>query len=249
MWQQKWIIGNWKMHGSRSFNQALLDSLLALPDSEQVLVGVTVPQVYLSQARTQLADAPVLLGAQDVSRFDADGAYTGEVSARMLADVGAGCVLIGHSERRQYFAEDETVLAAKLQHSVRVGLIPILCVGEDLAEREAQQHEVRVAQQLSILTQTEGLQQLVVAYEPVWAIGTGKVAEVEQIAAMHDFIQRKILSLLGKNVSIRVLYGGSVNASNAEAILATDKVDGALIGGASLKADDFARIVADAHKA
>ena len=247
MWQRKWIIGNWKMHGSRSFNQALLDSLLALPDSDRVRVGVTVPQVYLPQAQAQLADSSLLLGAQDVSRFEADGAYTGEVSARMLADVGAGCVLIGHSERRQYFGEDEAVLAAKLQHSVRAGLIPILCVGEHLAEREAQQHETRVAQQLAILTQTEGLQQLVVAYEPVWAIGTGKTASPEQAQQVHAVLRAQLAAASDKAQHIRLLYGGSMNAANAAQLLAQPDIDGGLVGGASLKAADFQAILAAAQ--
>ncbi|PIT54008.1 triose-phosphate isomerase [Snodgrassella alvi] len=248
MWQHKWVIGNWKMNGSNATNQELLQALLKPMDAAvaHVYCGVAVPNVYLAAASAFAADTALAVGAEDVSRFAANGAFTGEVNARMLADVGAQFVLIGHSERRQYFQEDNEELLAKVQNSVAAGVLPILCVGETLAEREAGQEQQVVSAQLALLAQL-GLKEVVVAYEPVWAIGTGKVPDVAQIADMHELIYQQILSLCGEDVKIRVLYGGSVNASNAAEILAVSHVDGALVGGASLQADSFTAIIQAAY--
>lgn len=248
MWQQKWVIGNWKMNGSNATNRLLLQALLKPVDAvaTRVYCGVAVPNVYLAAVCEFAAGTALAVGAEDVSRFAANGAFTGEVNAQMLADVGARFVLIGHSERRQYFQESNDELLAKLQNSVAAGVLPILCVGETLVEREAGQEQQVVSAQLSLLAQL-GLKEVVVAYEPVWAIGTGKVPAVAQIEAMHELIYQQILSLCGEDVKIRVLYGGSVNASNAAEILAVSHVDGALVGGASLQADSFTAIIQAAY--
>lgn len=246
MWQRKWVMGNWKMNGRNALVHDLLTTLLptlaTIPNTVQV--GLALPAVYMSLARQMVAASgnPLWLGAEDVSRFAADGAFTGETSAAMFADAGACFALIGHSERRQYFAEDNAVLREKLSHSIAAGLLPVLCVGETLAEREAGQAQNVVAAQLSVLADLP-LTGIAVAYEPVWAIGTGKVACATQIAEIHSFIYREILSLCGENVKIRTLYGGSVNAGNAAEILAVPHVDGALIGGAALQAGSFAAII------
>ena len=248
MTMQKWVLGNWKMNGRVAANQALLSQLSQIQANEQVAVGVAVPSVYISSALQ--AASHTLIGAEDVSHFANDGAYTGEVSAQMLADVGAQFALIGHSERRQYFAEDESVLAQKYANAVDAGVLPVLCVGETLAEREAGQAEAVVAKQLALLQAAPVLNQTVlVAYEPVWAIGTGVVASIEQIAQMHAFIQQHVLSLLNNDASIRLLYGGSVNPDNCAAIFAVDPVDVALVGGASLQFDSFAQIITAATHA
>ena len=198
--------------------------------------------VATAQRHADCFDNRILTCAQDVSRFPNNGAYTGEVSAEMLADIGTDIVLIGHSERSLYFGEKNEIQRRKMENVLNVGLIPLLCVGESLEEREAgKEHEV-IAHQLSIL---QGLdtKNIAVAYEPVWAIGTGKVATVEQIADMHAFIYKEILSLCGSDVKIRVLYGGSVKADNAADIFAVPHVDGALVGGASLSYDSFTAII------
>ena len=234
MWEQKWVIGNWKMNGRLQNNNALMHRFRILPTAERVLIGLAAPTVYLLQLHNAMQivlSNRILTCAQDVSRFPNNGAYTGEVSAEMLADIGTDIVLIGHSEHRQ-----------KMENVLNVGLIPLLCVGESLDEREAGREKEIIAHQLSIL---KGLNtgHIAVAYEPVWAIGTGKVATVEQIAAMHAFIYQEILSLCGSDVKIRVLYGGSVKAENAADIFAVPYVDGALVGGASLSYDSFTAII------
>ncbi|WP_156956581.1 triose-phosphate isomerase [Stenoxybacter acetivorans] len=248
MQQKKWILGNWKMNGRLAQNADVLSGLLKQPiASENVFVGIAVPSVYIGAAAAQVSGSRCVIGAQDVSRFAADGAYTGEINAAMLQDAGVQFVLIGHSERRQYFGENNAILTEKWQNSLNADLVPVLCVGETLVEREAGLAESVVAEQLSILDGRE-LSHVVAAYEPVWAIGTGKVANHEQIGAMHAFIHERILSLCGNNVKIRTLYGGSVNESNAADILTVPHVDGALVGGASLKADSFAAIIQAAAK-
>lgn len=247
MWQQKWVMGNWKMNGRMAQNNTLLASLQTL-DVAGVTVGIAVPAFYLHTASQSLASSAWLVGGQDVSQFGTDGAYTGECSAAMLADVGADFVLLGHSERRQYFAEDALMLQAKIAHALAAGITPILCVGETLAQRQKEEAQMVVAKQLAVLAGMR-LSTVAVAYEPVWAIGTGQVATVAQIAHMHEFIYQQILFLCTKDVKIRVLYGGSVNAENAADILAVPKVDGALVGGASLKADAFAAIIHAAQQA
>lgn len=243
----KLVIGNWKMNGRLAANLALIDALQADAAVQAAQVAVAPPFAYLGQAAASLAGSNIALAAQDVSAFDKDGAYTGEVSAAMLADVGCRYVLIGHSERRQYFAEDNALLARKLQAAVAAGLIPVYCVGETLAEREADAYKAVIAEQLTVLGALAG-HDYVVAYEPVWAIGTGKVASVEQIDDVHQYIRATLLQCHGASDSIRVLYGGSVKADNADAIFSLQSVGGALVGGASLDVESFGRICQAAEK-
>ena len=244
-WQQPWIIGNWKMNGRRSSTVAFAQAWAEQRLPENVSTGIAAPLPYLLDLKQAAPALPV--GAQDVSRFDKDGAFTGETSAAMLADLGAQFVLLGHSERRQYFGENNETLSAKLDNALAAGLTPILCVGETLAQRQAAQEQAVVAEQLSVL-RGKVMPHIAVAYEPVWAIGTGQVASPEQIADMHAFIYTELLSFSNKSANIRALYGGSVNAQNAQTILTLPNVDGALVGGASLQTDSFAAIVQAAAK-
>ena len=244
-WQQPWIIGNWKMNGRRSSTAAFAQAWAAQRLPENVCTGIAAPLPYLLDLKQAAPALPV--GAQDVSRFDKDGAFTGETSAAMLADLGAQFVLLGHSERRQYFGENNETLSVKLDNALAAGLTPILCVGETLAQRQAAQEQAVVAEQLSVL-RGKAMPHIAIAYEPVWAIGTGQVASAEQIAAMHAFIYAELLSFANKSANIRALYGGSVNAQNAQTILNLPNVDGALVGGASLQTDSFAAIVQAAAK-
>lgn len=250
MWDKKWVVGNWKMNGGLQANRELLAALEILPLQDKVSIGIAPPAVYLRQAAEAVCNSanPIRICAQDVSKFEGSGAYTGEVSAQMLGDVGVETVLVGHSERGLYFNEKNEVLRKKIENVLAAGLIPLLCVGESLQERENGREKEIVAAQLSVL---KGLptRNIAVAYEPVWAIGTGKVASTEQIAAMHSFIYREILSLFGEGANIRVLYGGSVNEGNAAEIFSVPHVDGALVGGASLKHDSFSAIIGVAQQA
>lgn len=252
VWQQKWVIGNWKMNGSSAQNTRLLEEICALPQADKVCVGVAPPALYLAPTAAQLAAAnsanPICLSAQMASRFNGSGAYTGEISAPMLADVGVKLVLVGHSERSLYFAETAEQRRSQLEHILAAGLQPLLCVGESLAQREAEQHFDTVAAQLAVLKDLSFANGVAVAYEPVWAIGTGKTATPEQIGEMHQFIYDTLLSLLGGSVNIRILYGGSVNDQNAAAIFRVAHVDGALVGGASLKSEAFAAIIRAAQE-
>ncbi|QEL54146.1 triose-phosphate isomerase [Chromobacterium paludis] len=239
----KLVIGNWKMNTRLDSARALAEALLKDATTNREGVGVAAPAVYLAALAEQLKGGKIALSSQDVSRFDADGAFTGETSAAMLADVGCRYALVGHSERRQYFGEDNAALLAKMRHAIAAGVAPVLCVGETLEQREAGSYKEVVAEQLSVLSEVEG--DYVIAYEPVWAIGTGKVASLEQIAEIHAFIKNWCLQNAAASDKIRVLYGGSVKAENAEAILATKNVDGALVGGASLDAGSF-RVICQA---
>ena len=243
----KLVIGNWKMNTRQASATALLDALVANPETNQPWVAVAMPAVYLSQGQGCLQGSAIKLAAQDVSGFAQDGAYTGEISAAMLADVGCEYVLIGHSERRQYFAEDNQLLLQKLQHALAAGLTPVLCVGETLAERESGMYLQVIFSQLSVLSGLD-VSRVVIAYEPVWAIGTGRVASLPQIAEIHCEIKKWCLQNNGCSDNIRVLYGGSVKAENAESILKTENVDGALVGGASLDAGTFGLICQAAGK-
>ena len=251
IWQQKWVIGNWKMNGQLHDNNALVHKLRSLPEMDQVCIGIAPPTVYLLQVHNAVQivlNNKIHTCAQDVSRFADKGAYTGEVSAEMMRDVGVDIVLIGHSERSLYFNEKNDIQRLKIENVLRVGLIPVLCVGESLKEREDGREKEAVAYQLSVF---KGLktQNFAVAYEPVWAIGTGKIASKEQIADMHQFIYEEILSLCGSNANIRILYGGSVNDKNAADIFTVPHVDGALVGGASLKYETFTAILNAAQEA
>jgi triosephosphate isomerase len=238
------VAGNWKMHGSRAANRALLEAIVAGAEAA-VACAVCVPYPYLAQAAELLGGTRVAWGAQDVSEH-ASGAYTGEVSAAMLAEFGCRYVLVGHSERRQLHGESDASVAAKFAAAQASGMTPVLCVGETLAERDAGGTEAVVARQLGAVITAAGavaFGNAVVAYEPVWAIGTGRNAAPEQAQAVHAFVRAQ---LAARDAAIagglRILYGGSVKPANAAAIFAMPDVDGGLIGGASLVAQDFLAI-------
>ena len=230
MKRSRLVAGNWKMHGSRASNAALLDALVqASPRSG---CAVCVPFPYLAQVAERLRGTPIAWGAQNVSEH-AQGAYTGEVSAAMLAEFGCRYVIVGHSERRHVYGETDQQVAAKFAAAGGAGMTPILCVGETLAEREAGKTQAVVERQLGAVDFREG----VLAYEPVWAIGTGRNATPEQAQEVHAFLRRQV------GVETPILYGGSVKPQNAAQIFAMPDVDGGLIGGASLVAKDFLDIV------
>ena len=247
--RKKIVAGNWKMHGSRAQNAALLEAISSAITDERVSCVVCPPYVYLQDAARLLRSSAVALGAQDVCA-EAVGAYTGEVSAAMLQDVGCRYTLVGHSERRALYGDSNALVARKFVAALSRELTPILCVGEQLAEREAGHTREIVGAQLDAILQLAGVQSLggaVVAYEPVWAIGTGRTATPEQAQEVHDFIRQRVAKEDAKIAAgLRVLYGGSVKAGNARGIFAMPDVDGGLIGGASLKADEFLAIVAAA---
>jgi len=232
------VAGNWKMHGSLATNRALLEALVA--GVKGVECTICVPYPYLAQAAERLRGTAIAWGAQNVSEF-AQGAYTGEVSAAMLADLGSRYVLVGHSERRQLFGETDAQAAAKFAAAQAAGLRPILCIGETLDERDAGRTEAVVARQLDAVLSRSQFGDAVLAYEPVWAIGTGRTATPQQAQDVHAFLRKRV------GAATRILYGGSVKAQNAAAIFAMPDVDGGLIGGASLVAQDFLAICAAAQ--
>jgi triosephosphate isomerase (TIM) len=247
--RRKLVAGNWKMHGSRAANSALIESVLADLAADSVSCVVCPPFVYLQDVWRLLRGEHVSMGAQDVCA-EASGAHTGEVAASMLKDVGCEYVLVGHSERRAIYAEDDTLVARKFAAVQVAGLAPVLCVGESLAEREAGHTYSVVGRQLDAIIALSGvaaLERAVLAYEPVWAIGTGRTASPEQAQDVHAFIRGRIAAQDANIASgLRILYGGSVKAGNAREIFAMPDVDGGLIGGASLKAEEFVAIVAAA---
>ena len=240
--RRKLVVGNWKMHGSRAANAELLSALLAarpfLAD-----VAVCAPFVYLSDVASTLAATDIRWGAQDVSSQE-QGAYTGEVSAGMLHELGCRYTLVGHSERRAFHAESDALVAQKAQAALARGVTPIVCVGETLAEREAGQTDTVVKRQLSVVIHqlAHCAAEMVVAYEPVWAIGTGRTASPEQAQAVHMLLRAQLQAATGHGDSMKILYGGSVKADNAATLFAQADIDGGLIGGASLKAADFIAI-------
>ena len=246
--KKKLIAGNWKMNGSLAANEGLLRALLDGVGSPGCEVAVAVPAPYLAQVQALLGVSPVHLAAQDVSAYEA-GAYTGEVSAAMLRDFGARYALVGHSERRQYHGETDAVVAEKAQRALAAGITPIVCVGETLQEREAGQTEAVVKRQLAAVIHLNGhcISEVVVAYEPVWAIGTGRTASPEQAQAVHAVLRAQLAAASEHADRIRLLYGGSMNAANAAELLAQPDIDGGLVGGASLKAPDFLQIIAAAR--
>jgi len=244
------VAGNWKMHGSREMAaQLVADVASALPENADV--AVLPPFPYIAALAERHAGERVIFGAQDLSEHAA-GAYTGEVSGEMLRDIGCTFVLAGHSERRQYHAESDDRVALKFLAAQTAGLVPILCVGETLAERDAGATESVIARQLDTVIARAGIAAFitsVVAYEPVWAIGTGRTASPEQAQAVHAFIRDKLAGLDGTIAgSLRILYGGSMKPSNAADLLGQPDVDGGLIGGASLVAADFLAICAAADR-
>lgn len=242
--RKRLVIGNWKMHGGRSANAALLAGLCAgEPAIGQCDLAVCVPFPYLDQVQSVLSGSRISWGAQDVSRHE-QGAYTGEVSAGMLADFACRWVLAGHSERRAMHAESDELVARKAAAALQAGLTPVVCVGETLDEQDAGRTSAVIARQLEpvLALGPESVAKMVVAYEPVWAIGTGRSATPEQAQAVHAEIRASLTKL---NVpQVRVLYGGSVKASNAASLFAMPDIDGALVGGASLVAEEFLRIAA-----
>jgi len=241
------------MNGSLAANEALLTELAqGLSISPLCDVVVCVPAPYLAQVQALKSAQPALscvdVGAQDVSAQDS-GAYTGEISAAMLRDLGCRHVIVGHSERRQYHAETDALVADKAKAALAAGITPIVCVGETLTEREAGRTEEVVKRQLAAVIHANGhcISEIVVAYEPVWAIGTGKTASPEEAQAVHAVLRAQLKAATDQSARIKLLYGGSMNATNAASLLAQPDIDGGLIGGASLKAPDFLKIIAAAQ--
>jgi triosephosphate isomerase (TIM) len=244
--RRKLVAGNWKMYGGLAQNAELLvDVRNGMDTMSGVDCAVCVPFPYLAQAQQKLSGSTVRWGAQNVHQLD-KGAYTGEVSASMLRDFGCTHAIVGHSERRAYYGESSQLVAEKFIAAQKSGLTPILCVGETLEQREGGITEQVVAEQIDALIQLGGVQALhnaVVAYEPVWAIGTGKTATSAQAQAVHAFIRQRVAQHDGKIASeLCILYGGSVKANNATELFAMPDIDGGLIGGASLVADEFLAI-------
>lgn len=240
------------MNGSLAANEELLAALAAgLAPGPSCEVAVCVPSPYLMQVQSLKSKYPALsvldMGAQDVSAH-ASGAYTGEVSAAMLKELGCRYAIVGHSERRQYHAETDALVAEKTKAALAAGITPIVCVGETLAEREAGRTEEIVKRQLAAVIHANGhcISEVVVAYEPVWAIGTGKTASPEEAQAVHAVLRAQLKAATDQSARIKILYGGSMNAANAATLLAQPDIDGGLIGGASLKAPDFLKIIASA---
>ncbi|MFG6487865.1 triose-phosphate isomerase [Roseateles sp. BYS78W] len=246
--RKKLVVGNWKMHGNRAANAQLLAGLKeAGPWNADV--AVCVPFVYIAEAALALTGTSIAYGAQDCSSHE-QGAYTGEVSSAMLQDVGCRYAIVGHSERRAYHAESDQLVADKAKAALAHGVTPIVCVGETRAEREAGQTEAVVKRQLASVIHTLGhcCGEMVVAYEPVWAIGTGLTATPEQAQAVHAVLRAQLQAATDRASSMRILYGGSVKADNAAQLFGQPDIDGGLIGGASLKVADFAAVcLAAAH--
>lgn len=241
--KQQMVMGNWKMNGRLESIDILLGELRTLlSESEQTQCAIFPPSIYLPRVQTLLSNSGISWGAQNVYPADS-GAFTGELSGPMLQDFKCRYVLVGHSERRHLFGEDENFVAKKFHHAKDHDMIPVLCVGETLTEREQGLTEAVIARQLAAVMRDQDavFNQTVIAYEPVWAIGTGKTATVEQAQEVHEFIR----GIIAKHASDRVtiLYGGSVNESNARALFSMPDVDGGLVGGASLNARQFVEIV------
>ncbi len=248
MTKKKLIAGNWKMNGSLAANEALVKALLQGAGAPACDVALCAPAPYLAQVQSLVAGSSLALGAQDVSAHP-QGAFTGEQSAAMLKDFGVRYAIVGHSERRQYHGETDEDVAAKAAAVLANGITPIVCVGETLAQRDAGQTEEVVKRQLAAVIHVNGhcISEIVVAYEPVWAIGTGKTATPVQAQAVHALLRAQLHHAASEHAaSIRILYGGSMNAANAAELLGQPDIDGGLIGGASLKAADFLQIIAAA---
>ncbi|MFZ2294719.1 MAG: triose-phosphate isomerase [Polaromonas sp.] len=249
---KKLIAGNWKMNGSLAANEELLAALaqgLAVTPSCEIALCVPAPYLAQIQALKSVHSSlsPIDVGAQDVSAH-ASGAYTGEISAAMLKDLGCRYAIVGHSERRQYHGENDAQVADKARAALAAGITPIVCVGETLAERDAGRTEEVVKRQLAAVIHANGhcISEVVVAYEPVWAIGTGKTASPEEAQAVHAVLRAQLKAATDQSARVKILYGGSMNAANAASLLAQPDIDGGLIGGASLKAPDFLKIIAAA---
>ena len=246
---KKLIAGNWTMNGSLAANAALLSALReGVGARARCDIAVAVPAPYLAQVQQLVANSPIALAAQDVSAHES-GAYTGEMSVGMLKEFGTRYVLVGHSERRQYHGETDAIVGAKAQRALAAGITPIVCVGETLAEREEGKTEAVVKRQLAAAIQsvTHCVSEIIVAYEPVWAIGTGKTATPEQAQQVHAVLRAQLAAASQKAAGIKLLYGGSMNAANAAELLSQPDIDGGLVGGASLKAADFLQIISAAQ--
>lgn len=244
--RRKLVAGNWKMNGNSAVNAVLLAGIKAGIGQPACDVAVCVPAPYLAQCQCVLTDSIVAWGAQDISMHDS-GAYTGEVSAAMVSDFACRYVIVGHSERRAYFCESDELIAQKAKRALTSGLTPIVCVGETLAQREAGETDSVVGRQIDAVLAAiaaDDVAKMVVAYEPVWAIGTGKTATPQMAQEVHAMLR---LRLAAKNeaaaASVQILYGGSMKPENAEELMAMPDIDGGLIGGAALKAADFLAIV------
>jgi len=240
------VAGNWKLNGSRASIKELVDGLLAgMSDVKNTQVAVCPPFVYLHEVGKMLADSAIALGSQDVSAEDS-GAFTGEVAGSMIGEMGCAYAIVGHSERRSIYGESDELTARKFAAARRYGLKPILCVGETLQEREQNITEQVVARQIDAVVDLEGIEAFkdaVIAYEPVWAIGTGMTATPEQAQEVHAFIRGRIAAEdAAVAEGLQILYGGSVKGSNAEELFAKQDIDGGLIGGASLAAGEFLTI-------
>lgn len=246
--RQLLVVGNWKMNGSRASINSLLDGLLREPAVVRTEVAVCPTYVHLPQVLELCAASAISVGAQDCSHMQS-GAYTGEVAPGMLAELGCRWVILGHSERRQYHGESDVLVAAKVAVAIEAGLKPIVCVGETREQREAGEAQRVVSTQLQGALQGQAsLNSLVVAYEPVWAIGTGLTATPEQAQEMHECIRACLEGIDGADAqATRLLYGGSVKADNAAQLFAQPDIDGALVGGAALQAADFKAIIAAAE--
>jgi triosephosphate isomerase len=248
--RRQMVAGNWKMHGSRAANQALLSELeLSLKPEWPIDIVVFPPYVYLTDAVRLLEGSRIEVGAQDVCA-ESGGAFTGQVCASMLKDVGCSHVIVGHSERRRWYCEDDALVARKFAAVLDLGLTPVLCVGETLDERETKQTEAVIARQVDAVIAMQGVDgfaRAVLAYEPVWAIGTGRTASPQQAQDVHAFLRNRINAQDAKIAGrLRILYGGSVKAGNAAELFSMPDVDGGLVGGASLSADEFQQICAAA---
>jgi triosephosphate isomerase (TIM) len=245
--RRKLVAGNWKMNGSHSVAAELLAGIVAARPFG-CDVAVCVPFPYLSETAVALAGSDIRWGAQDCSAHE-QGAYTGEVSAAMLAEFGCRYAIVGHSERRQYHGESDQLVADKARAALARGVTPIVCIGETLAQREAGETEIVVKRQLSAVIHTLGhcAGEMVVAYEPVWAIGTGRTATPEQAQAVHALLRAQLHAATPHADAMKILYGGSMKADNAASLLAQPDIDGGLIGGASLKAADFIAICRSAN--
>lgn len=245
--KRKLIAGNWKMNGSQAANAALLTAVRAGLPEGACHIAVCVPALYLAQVLALANGSRIAVGAQDVSA-QASGAFTGEISAAMLQDLQVRYCLVGHSERRQYHLESDSLVADKAKAALAHGVTPIVCVGETLAQREAGHTQEVVKRQLAAVIHANGhcISEIVVAYEPVWAIGTGRTASPAQAQEVHAVLRAQLQAATQNVGRIKILYGGSMNAANAAELLAQPDIDGGLVGGASLKAPDFLSIIAAA---
>jgi triosephosphate isomerase len=247
MIEKKLIAGNWKMHGSLAANEALVRELVLDANQAGCEIALCVPAPYLAQVNALRAGSKLELGSQDVSRHD-HGAYTGEVSAAMLKDFSVRYAIVGHSERRSHHHENDNVVAEKARTALAHGITPIVCVGETLLERESGHTADVVKRQLAAVIHVNGhcISEIVLAYEPVWAIGTGKTATPEQAQEVHALLRAQLRAASPHPERVRILYGGSMNGANAASLLCQPDVDGGLVGGASLKAPEFLKIIAAA---